>query len=79
MTYLTAVTLEVEVFVEGHHSDSFLAARGRNDGFITAHTQRRETSGRKRQRGYSVFLMDSHKVIHYIYKKNKYKQIKYCF
>lgn len=41
---LTAVTLKVEVFVESHHSDSFLAAWGRNNGFITAHTQRRETS-----------------------------------
>lgn len=48
MSYLTTVTLEVEVLVESHHSDCLLAARGWNNGFITAHTQRGETPGIKR-------------------------------
>ena len=43
MSYLTTVTLKVEVLVESHHSDRLLTARGRNNGFITAHTQRRES------------------------------------
>lgn len=57
--YLTAVTLEVEVFIEGHHSDRFLTAGVGNDGFITAHTQRRETSARKRRTGCWLFLVNS--------------------
>lgn len=40
---LTAVTLEVEVLVESHHSDCLFAAWCWNDGLITAHTQRGET------------------------------------
>lgn len=40
---LTPVTLEVEVFIQSHDSDRLLASRGRNDGLVTAHTQRRET------------------------------------
>lgn len=43
VSYLTTVTLEVEVLVKSHHSDSLLAALGRNDGFIAAHTQGGET------------------------------------
>lgn len=46
MSYLTTVTLEVEVLIESHHSDSFLTAWGWNDGLITAHTQRGEAPGR---------------------------------
>lgn len=42
-TVLTAVTLEVEVLVKSYHSDRLLAARGWNNGFITAHTHRGET------------------------------------
>lgn len=42
-TILATVTLEVEVLVESHHSDCLLAARGWNNGLITAHTQRGET------------------------------------
>lgn len=42
-TILTTVTLEVEVLVKSHHPDCLLAARGWNNGFITAHTQRGET------------------------------------
>lgn len=45
MSYLTTVTLKVEVLVESHHSDCLLAARGWNNGFITAHTQGGETPG----------------------------------
>lgn len=45
MCYLTAVTLKVEVLVKSHHSDSLLAARGWNNGLITAHTQRGEAPG----------------------------------
>lgn len=48
MSYLTTVTLKVEVLVESHHSDCLLAASGWNNGFITAHTQRGETPGIKR-------------------------------
>lgn len=54
--YLTAVTLQVEVFVEGHHSDRFLAPWGWNNGFIAAHTQRRETSKRRRQNSVVISL-----------------------
>lgn len=45
MSYLATVTLEVEVLVESHHSDCLFAAWGRNNGLITAHTQRGETPG----------------------------------
>lgn len=48
MSNLAAVTLEMEVLVESHHSDGLLAARSWNDGLITAHTQRGETPGMKR-------------------------------
>lgn len=48
LSHLTTVTLEVEVFVEGHDPDRLLAARRWNDGFITAHTQRGETPGTNR-------------------------------
>lgn len=41
---LTAVTLEVKVLVESYHSDRLLTARSGNNGFIAAHTKRRETS-----------------------------------
>lgn len=46
MSYLTTVTLEVEVLIESHHSDCLLTAWGWNDGVITAHTQRGELPGR---------------------------------
>ena len=40
--YLTPVTLEVEVLLEGDHPDCLLAPRGGDDGLVTAHTQRGE-------------------------------------
>lgn len=43
MSYFTTVTLEVKVLFQSHNSDRLLAARGRNDGLIAAHTQRGET------------------------------------
>lgn len=46
-SYLTAVTLEVEVLVKSYHSDRLLAAWGWNNGFITAHTHRGETPTRR--------------------------------
>lgn len=51
MSYLTTVTLEVEVLVQGHDSDCLLAARCWHDGLVTAHTQRGETPEIKRGRG----------------------------
>jgi len=54
MSYLTAVTLEMEVLVECHHSDRFLAARGRNNGLIAAHAQRGETPAREGRRGHGL-------------------------
>lgn len=42
-TILTTVTLKVEVFIKGHHSDCLLTAWSRNNGLVAAHTERRET------------------------------------
>lgn len=42
-TVLTTITLKMKVFVEGHHSNSLLAAWCWNNGLIAAHTQRRKT------------------------------------
>lgn len=53
MSYLTTVTLKVEVLVQSDHSDCLLASCGWNDGFITAHTQRGETPGIKKVMAFS--------------------------
>lgn len=42
-TVLTAITLKMKVFFQGHHSNGFLAAWSWNNGLIAAHAQRRET------------------------------------
>lgn len=46
MSHFTTITFEVKVLFESHNSDRLLAARGRNDGFIAAHTQWGETPAR---------------------------------
>lgn len=46
MSHFTTITLEVKVLFQSHNSDRLLAARGRNYGFIAAHTQRGETPAR---------------------------------
>lgn len=43
MSHFTTITFEVKVLFQSHNSDRLLTSRGRNYGFIAAHTQRGET------------------------------------
>ena len=48
--YLASVALEVKVLLQSHHPHRLLTARGRDDGLIAAHADRREAPERERER-----------------------------